>query len=193
LLGKILRIDPTAAAGRPYTIPPGNLQPPQFLPEIWAYGLRNPWRISFTPQGELIAGDVGQGSYEEVDLVRAGDNLGWNVREAGHCFQANPRCPGEGMIDPIFEYERALGTSITGGYVYRGRAVPKLKDKYIFGDFGSGRLWALPLPEQRGGAFAVAEELGQWNIQFSTFGQDAEGELYVADFYGGKIYRIAPL
>jgi glucose/arabinose dehydrogenase len=192
LLGKILRIDPSPDAGAPYTIPAGNLQPPQFKPEVWAYGLRNPWRFSFAPNGELIAGDVGQNRYEEIDWIRPGDNLGWNVREAGHCFAPEQGCRSEGLVDPIFEYGRELGTSVTGGFVYRGRALPDLQGKYVFADFGSGRLWALPLPEQRGGAYSVAEELGQWNIRPSTFGQDADGELYIADYEGGKIYRLAP-
>jgi glucose/arabinose dehydrogenase len=192
LLGKILRIDPTASERAPYTIPAGNLQPPHFRPEIWAYGLRNPWRFSFTPKGELIAADVGQNRFEEIDWIRPGDNLGWNVREAGHCFAPEQGCRSEGLVDPIFEYGRELGTSVTGGFVYRGRALPDLQGKYVFADFGSGRLWALPLPEQRGGAYSVAEELGQWNIRPSTFGQDADGELYIADYEGGKIYRLAP-
>jgi glucose/arabinose dehydrogenase len=192
LLGKILRIDPTPGADTPYTIPAGNLQPPHFRPEIWAYGVRNPWRFSFTPRGDLIAGDVGQNRFEEVDWIRAGDNLGWNVREAGHCFAPEQDCRSEGFVDPIFEYGRELGTSITGGYVYRGRALPDLQGKYIFADFGSGRLWALLLPEERGGAYAIAEPLGQWKMQPSTFGQDQDGELYIADYDSGKIYRLAP-
>ncbi|HEX2879466.1 MAG TPA: PQQ-dependent sugar dehydrogenase, partial [Polyangiaceae bacterium] len=146
LLGKILRIDPTPGAEAPYTIPAGNLRPPQFKPEIWAYGLRNPWRFSFAPNGELIAGDVGQNRYEEIDWIRPGDNLGWNVREAGHCFAPEQGCRSEGLVDPIFEYRRELGVSVTGGFVYRGRALPDLQGKYIFADFESGRLWALPLP-----------------------------------------------
>lgn len=192
LLGKILRIDPRPSANEPYTIPKGNLQSPQFLPEIWAYGVRNPWRFSFTARGDLIAGDVGQNRYEEVDLVRGGDNLGWKIREAGHCFAPQEGCRSEGLVDPIFEYGRELGTSITGGYVYRGSALPELRDKYIFADFSSGHLWALPLPEERGGAYPIAESLGQWQIQPSTFAQDSDGELYIADYEGGKIYRLAP-
>lgn len=191
LLGKILRIDPTPAGGRPYGIPEGNLQSPQFLPEIWAYGLRNPWRVSFAPTGDLIVADVGQGTFEEIDLVRAKDNLGWNVREGGHCFPVDRACRSEGLVDPIFEYGRELGNSVTGGYVYGGSALPELRGKYLFADFGSGRLWALTLPEERGGAYATAEPLGQWEMQFSTFGRDADGELYVADFYRGNIYRLA--
>jgi glucose/arabinose dehydrogenase len=192
LLGKILRIDPTPSAGRPYGIPPGNLPSPQFRPEIWAYGLRNPWRVSFAPSGDLIVADVGQGAFEEIDLVRAKDNLGWNVREGGHCFPIERGCRSEGFVDPIFEYGRELGNSVTGGYVYAGNALPELRGKYVFADFGSGRLWALTLPEERGGAYATTQPLGQWEMQFSTFGRDAEGELYIADFYRGNIYRLAP-
>jgi len=189
LLGKILRLDPAQQS----TIPVDNpfLKKPKFRPEIWAYGLRNPWRFSFTERGEVITGDVGQDLYEEINLIRAGDNLGWNVREAGHCFAPSEGCSSEGFVDPIFEYGRSLGISVTGGYVYRGIAVPGLAGKYVFGDFGSGRLWALPVPTERGGAFQIAEPLGQYDMQYSTFGQDADGELYVTDFYRGKIYKIS--
>lgn len=194
-LGKILRIDPSPDGKQPYTVPADNpfVGNNKFLPEIWAYGLRNPWRFSFSDRGDLLAADVGQDQFEEVDQIRAGDNLGWNVREAGHCFKPPQGCGSSGFVEPIFEYGRALGNSITGGFVYRGTLLPKLRGKYIFGDFGSGRLWALPLPAERGGAYAVAERLGQWDMQFSTFGQSPDGELYVTDFYRGKIYQLRPL
>src|SRR6185503_832408 len=149
LLGKMLRIDANAQPG--YAIPPDNpfLHQPGARPEIWAYGLRNPWRFSFDPRGRLIAGDVGQDRFEEVDIVTRGDNYGWNVREATHCFSPADGCASAGMVDPIFEYGRDAGNSITGGQVYLGQRIPGLRDKYVFGDYGSGRLWSLELPEQR--------------------------------------------
>jgi glucose/arabinose dehydrogenase len=195
LLGKMLRLDPKPSADLPYSIPNDNpfLKQPKFRPEIWAYGLRNPWRFSFTGEGRIITGDVGQDRFEEVDLIRGGDNLGWNVREAGHCLSSDDSCSSNGFVDPIFEYDRSLGSCVTGGTIYRGTEVPSLKDKYIFGDCASGRLWALPVPKESGGSYQVAELLGRWSqLSFVTFARDAQGEVYVADFTGGTIYKIQP-
>lgn len=191
LLGKMLRID---VDGKPsYGIPADNpfVSTPNARPEIWAYGLRNPWRFSFDPKGRLIAADVGQDLYEEVDIVSSGANLGWKVREAAHCFAPADGCATEGLVDPIFEYGRDAGQSITGGYVYLGRRLPDLHGKYIFGDFVTGRAWALSLPDspaQRG----EAEQLGVFQHAFSSFGRGPDGEVYALDFARGLILRLAP-
>ncbi|MBX3186335.1 MAG: PQQ-dependent sugar dehydrogenase [Labilithrix sp.] len=188
LLGKILRIDPNG--GDPYAIPPSNpFAAGGGRPEIYAYGLRNPWKFAFdTVTGELWAGDVGQGKYEEIDRIVLGGNYGWNVREGKHCFNATT-CPTEGFIDPVVEYGRADGVSVTGGYVYRGSKLPALYGKYVYGDFGSGRIWAVDQTPE--GAF-VALLLAQTNFKISTFAQDADGEIYVADYATGKINQLLP-
>jgi glucose/arabinose dehydrogenase len=137
LLGAMLRLN-VDAAELPYAIPPDNpfIDTAGARAEIWAYGLRNPWRFSFDAQGRLIAGDVGQNAYEEIDIITRGANLGWNIREARHCFQAGHvapegSCTTRGLWDPIFEYGRELGSSVTGGDTYRGRRVPALKDRFV--------------------------------------------------------------
>jgi uncharacterized protein (TIGR03437 family) len=135
----------------------------------------------------LFAGDVGQGSFEEIDLIEKGGNYGWNTMEGAHCFFPQTSCNTSGLIFPITEYERDLGNSVTGGYVYRGSSVPSLAGKYVFGDFGSGRLWALT--EHSGGQWR-REELLQTGLNISSFGEDEAGELYLAD-YSGTIRRIA--
>jgi uncharacterized protein (TIGR03437 family) len=187
LLGKILRID--IDSGVPYGIPPDN--PFVGLPgrdEIFAYGLRNPWRFSFDRQsGRLFVGDVGQGSFEEIDLVEKGRNYGWNTMEGAHCFSPQTNCNTASLALPISEYGRNLGNSVTGGYVYRGINVPSLAGKYLFGDFGSGRLWALT--EHSGGQWR-REELLQTGLNISSFGEDEAGEQYLVD-YGGTVRRIA--
>jgi glucose/arabinose dehydrogenase len=189
LLGKMLRVDvDTPERGLGYGIPQDNpyaLGSKTVLPEIWARGLRNPWRFSFAPDGRLIVADVGQDKWEEVDIVTRGANLGWNVREGLHCFEPAEACPSEGLTDPIFEYGRDLGNSITGGYVVLGDRAPSLRGQYVFGDFVSGRVWALKLPEP--GVPAQGRLLGQWPMLVSTFGRDAAGNLYAADFGKGTL------
>lgn len=176
LLGSMLRLDVDGA------LPP--------VPETFAIGLRNPWRYSFTPDGRLVVADVGQNTWEEVSLVPEGANLGWNLREGRHCFPPDVTgCPTEGLVDPVFEYGRDAGFSVTGGYVVTGSGVPALTGKYLVGDFGTGRMWALELPAEPGGD-ARAWGLGRWPIQISTFGRDPAGEVYVADFGRGTVYRI---
>lgn len=201
-LGKMLRVDvdrPTATS--PFTVPADNpfLGRADRLPEIWAMGLRNPWRYSFAPDGRLIVADVGQDTWEEVNLVASGQNLGWNRREGTHCFKPPKDCPSPeagGLTDPIYTYAHGPeGVSITGGYVYTGARISGLNGKYVFGDFGSGRIWALELPPvgaARSGPAPVTA-LGRFDIQISTFGRDAEGELYVADFASGRIFALSPL
>lgn len=210
LLGSMLRIDvEPAEGGGAYGVPADNPFVGQLgvRPEIWAYGLRNPWRFSFAPDGRLVAADVGQNRFEEITFVGAGQNLGWNIREADTCFGDRPagqgtpadaECrdatPAAGLVDPIYAYPRADGVSVTGGHVYGGTEVPNLRGKYVFGDFGSGRIWALDLPPA-GAAPPPANAtrawaLGRFSMQISTFGVGHDGALFVGDFGGGVIYRV---
>lgn len=193
LLGKILRIDVDrpGEGGRAYAIPADNpfVGRAGFRPEIWALGVRNPWRHSFDPKGRLIVADVGQDQWEEVSFAPRGGNLGWNVREGRHCHSPAKNCPNEGFVEPIWEYSHEYGQSITGGYVYAGSRLPALRGKYLVGDFTQGRLWALTLPEGDSRE-ATSVELGQFEILLSTFGQDADGEIYVGDFGKGVISRL---
>lgn len=193
LLGAMLRIDIDGAdPGKAYAVPKDNpfVGRAGAAPEIWAYGLRNPWRYSFDPRGRLIAADVGQNRFEEVSIVPRGGNLGWNVREGAHCYAPSEGCQTEGMVEPIFEYERSLGISITGGFVYTGKTLPGLAEKYVFADFASGRVWALELPDEPRPVPAIL--LGRFPHAISTFARDAAGELYAADFAAGTILRFVP-
>jgi glucose/arabinose dehydrogenase len=192
LLGKMLRINVNVAPG--YGIPADNpfVKTPSAKPEIWAYGLRNPWRFSWDAKGRLIAADVGQDSFEEVDIVPAGANMGWKVREATHCFDPKEGCATEGMVEPIFEYGREAGQSITGGYVYLGERMPWLKDRYVVADFVTGRVWAITLPDEAGKK-AEAEELGVFPHAFSAFARSPNGELYALDFARGLILQVLPV
>jgi uncharacterized repeat protein (TIGR03806 family) len=185
LLGKILRIDPK---GEPYAIPPSNpFASGGGRPEIFAYGLRNPWKFSFDLlTGEIWAGDVGQGRYEEVDRIVLGGNYGWNTREGFHCYAA-ATCASEGLLDPVVEYDHSEGVSITGGYVYRGANIPALYGKYVYGDFGSGKIWAVD--KRADGSFS-ALVLAETNLKISTFAQDEAGEIYVADYATGKVQAL---
>lgn len=194
-LGKILRIDVEHADdAHPYAAPPdGPLVGREGArPEIWAWGLRNPWRFSFDPAGRLVVADVGQDLWEEVDLVTRGGNYGWNVREGRHCYQREA-CDAAGLVDPVWEYGHDVGSSITGGYAYLGSRAPSLRGRWLVGDFGSGRLWSLALPEKAdaGGAEAVAASLGRADINPSTFGRAPDGEVYVADFGSGTLFGLA--
>jgi glucose/arabinose dehydrogenase len=191
LLGKMLRIDVTRQdAGREYAVPKDNpfVGAKGARSEIWAYGLRNPWRYSFDPRGRLIVGDVGQNAWEEISLVERGKNLGWKPREGAHCFSPKEGCRAEGLVDPLFDYDRSLGLSVTGGFVYTGKRIPKLGGRYVFGDFASGRLWALELPDSVRRANATF--LGRFSYAFSTFARDSDGELYAADFGPGTLHRL---
>ena len=229
LLGKILRID--VDKGAPYSVPQDNpFVGKKARGEIWAYGLRNPWRISFDRAGnrELFAADVGQDGFEEVDIIKKGGNYGWRIKEGFHCFNPAdsrkplPDCPDKGangdpLIDPILEYKNlkahprdpdAQGTSITGGYVYRGKSLSGWVGKYIFADWS--RLWIKP----EGVLFAATKSAdGKWtwekiipathssglSLYITGFGEDAEGELYVLTNNGnsvsgntGKVFKIVP-
>jgi glucose/arabinose dehydrogenase len=200
LLGKLLRINVDGTTGAtPYAIPAGNPYAGGAVcnndtgafghncPEIYAYGLRNPWRWSFdTGSGQLWLADVGQGQREEVNLVVAGGNYGWRCREGSLFFSGDCGPNAGSAIAPVAEYARAQGASITGGYVYRGSAIPQLANRYVFGDFVSGRIWHIA----RDTAPTLAVTTGfDSNLNISTFAQGANGEIYVVD-YGGTLYRL---
>ena len=191
LLGSILRIDiDNPEDGNNYGIPPdnpfvGNTQ--GFREEIYAYGLRNPWRFSFdAANGELWAGDVGQNSYEEIDIIESGGNYGWNIMEGSHCYEPSSGCNQSGLELPIWEYDHDLGNSVTGGFVYRGPTLENLTGWYIYGDFGSGRIWAL---DNSNSGDPQNTELLNTDINISSFGVDADNELYICAF-GGSIYQL---
>ncbi|PYE51828.1 glucose/arabinose dehydrogenase [Deinococcus yavapaiensis KR-236] len=192
LLGKLLRLD---VSGDRVAIPKDNpfVSRANAKPEIWAYGLRNPWRFSFDRQtGDLFIADVGQNRLEEINFQprssKGGENYGWRLKEASDCFQPRANCNRASLTDPILEYDHAQGVSVTGGYVYRGKNVPSLAGRYVYGDFGSGVIWA-----------ATRGENGKWtsrrlldtDYSISAFGQDEDGELYVADYGSGNLYRFA--
>ena len=190
LLGKLLRID--VDRGTPYAIPPDNPYRGRrdARPEIWASGLRNPWRFSFDHTNHLLViGDVGQNEYEEIDLVRsdrAGLNYGWNVREGLHAFGL-PRSSPANLVEPILEYPHQEGCSVTGGYVYRGRAIAGLAGTYFFSDYCHGWLRSFRVREGR------AVELKQWSVsplgQVSSFGEDGAGEILVCTS-DGRLGRL---
>jgi len=193
-LGKMLRIDvDRPPAGQAYGVPADNpfAGKAGWLPEIYALGLRNPWRYMFDPKGRLVVADVGQNLWEEVTIVERGSNHGWNVREARHCFKPKEGCATAGLVDPVYEYDHEEGQSITGGYVYEGKSAPALAGKYLFADFTSGRAWALDLPERADGTAGVWA-LGRWSMLPVTFGKAADGEVYLVDFGEGVIYRFVP-
>ena len=190
LLGKILRIDVDSA--NPYGIPSGNpfRDVAGARPEIWALGLRNPWRFSFDrTTGDLFIADVGQNALEEVNVQprssRGGENYGWNVMEGNGCFRPATGCNRTGLVLPIAEYNHDLGCSITGGFRYRGQDVGAFADAYFFADYCSGRIWGLA---QAGGRWSMAELLDT-QFSISSFGEDERGELYLLDA-GGGLYRI---
>lgn len=193
LLGKILRIDVETPAATPYLIPASNpFRGPNdgYRDEIWALGLRNPWRFSFDrATGDLYMGDVGQGAYEEVNVQlatsRGGENYGWNILEGNERFN-NSTGDTTGLVLPVAGYDRSQGASITGGFVYRGAAEQRLQGVYLYGDFVNGRLWGL----RRDGTGWENQLLLDSPYGISTFGQDNQGNLYVADYFGAAIYRV---
>jgi uncharacterized repeat protein (TIGR01451 family) len=191
LLGKMLRID-VESNRKPYAIPPNNpfLAVHAARGEIWALGLRNPWRFSFDRQtGDLYIGDVGQNAYEEINFQRrssaGGENYGWRVAEGNHCYNANT-CDLTQFTPPVLEYPHAQGCSVTGGIVYRGQQFPRLHGTYLYGDFCSGRIWGVPTPPQA----QNNTQLFKSSYVLSTFGEDEAGEVYLADYAGGTIYHL---
>lgn len=193
LLGKMLRLDVDhATEGRAYAIPADNphVGAKDARPEIWAHGLRNPWRFSFDGRGRLVVADVGQDKWEEVDIVSRGANLGWREREGRHCY-ASPACRREGLVEPVWEYGHDVGASVTGGYEYAGTRAPSLRGKWVCGDFVSRRLWALALPADAAiEAQAQATFVGQSELMVSTFGRAPDGEVYAIDFMSGNLYGL---
>lgn len=200
LLGSILRIDvDNPSKGKGYGIPKDNpfvegnvFIPREARPEIWAYGLRNVWRMSFDREtGRLWAADVGQNLWEEINVIEKGGNYGWNVREALRPF--NSKTPKErpvfdspspnGMIDPVFAYHHDVGKSITGGHVYRGKSLPALVGKYVYADYVTGLIWALEYDEATGRATANNTVEGP-KLPVMSFGEDADGELYFTTTFG---------
>ncbi len=195
LLGKMLRIDVESGInsnGKPYKIPNTNpfIATADFLPEIWALGLRNPWRFSFDREtGDLFIADVGQNQFEEVNVQFAnsqgGENYGWNTLEGFHCFNSTT-CNQNGLTSPIIEYDHSQGdVSITGGMVYRGKEFPKMQGVYFFADFASGRIAGLRrINNQWKSSF-----LANTKFNISSFGEDGNGQMYLLDI-SGSIYRI---
>jgi uncharacterized repeat protein (TIGR01451 family) len=191
LLGKILRID-VESGTTPYAIPATNpfASSAANRREIWAFGLRNPWKFSFDRQtGDLYIGDVGQTAYEEIDFQSAsspgGENYGWKIMEGTHCYNSNS-CNQSGLTLPVAEYNHGEGCSVTGGIVYRGQRFPRLNGTYLYGDYCTGRIWGLTLLLK-----------SQQNVQLfdasypiSTFGEDEAGEIYLTDYEAGAIYQI---
>ncbi|NRA68325.1 MAG: PQQ-dependent sugar dehydrogenase [Pseudobacteriovorax sp.] len=188
LLGSVLRIDVSGPANADYKIPSDNpfVNRSGARGEIWAFGIRNPWRFSFDPQtGELWLADVGQDALEEINIIEKGGNYGWPVFEASRRRRGS-LASGTVHAPPVFEYPHSQGQSITGGYVYRGREVPELFGSYIYGDFVSGRIWALTKTAN-----------GSYQNQFlfqgsalSSFGRDQDGELYIVSYQPGSIRKI---
>jgi glucose/arabinose dehydrogenase len=196
LLGKLLRIDVDSA--EPYAIPPDNpfVGVPAARPEIWAYGLRNPWRFSFDRvTGDLFIADVGQSAREEIDFeprgAGGGLDYGWDVEEGSLCYDPDPGeppCGDPGLVRPVLEYDHSLGCSVTGGFRYWGSAYPHLRGWYLYGDYCSGRIWGAT---NTSGSW-IAHELLLSGLSIASFGEDANGELYVVDrdATSGTIYRI---
>lgn len=207
LLGKMLRIDVNSAE-LPYGIPPNNPfvgnalcnvngSGSQECPEIYALGLRNPWRWSFDRQtGMQWVADVGQGSWEEIDILTRGGNYGWDHREGAHCFEPPSNCQTTDLIDPVAEYSHAFGAAITGGYVYRGTQTTEIFGRYVFADFESGMIASLA--PAAGGSYTITRhvEPGQAPpgapglLNISAFGESTTGELYAVDFVRGQLFRL---
>ena len=196
VLGKLLRID-VESGEVPYGIPPTNpfLGMAGYRPEIWALGLRNPWRFSFDRgTGDLYIGDVGQGTFEEIDFQPAGDpggrNYGWNLMEGDSCYPPGTvGCNRTGLALPVYVYAHSPECSVTGGHVYRGSAFPSLQGVYLFGDLCSGRIWGI---RKNGGAWDNAL-LAATTLTITTFGEDESGNVYVVNYANGDLLRIVSL
>jgi glucose/arabinose dehydrogenase len=194
LLAKILRIDVGGTSGNlAYRVPADNpfVGRQDARAEVWAYGLRNPWRFSFDTQtGELWVGDVGQSTREEIDVVTKGGNYGWNVMEGEDCRGGGANCNRDGKILPVIDYPTGADCSVSGGFVYRGTAVPSLAGAYVYGDYCSGKVWALRYDGTR---MTEQRQIADSSMRISSFARDNTGELYVLayDDSGGGIFRIA--
>ncbi len=187
LLGKMLRLD--VDHGDPYGIPKDNpfVNRSGARPEIFAYGLRNPWRFSFDRKtGQLWCGDVGQNIWEEVDIIESGKNYGWSAREGTHDFK--PERAAGPLTEPIKDYSHKVGQCVVGGYVYRGKQMPELEGVYIYADYQNGKIFAL---KWDGHALTLDTMLMQAPFNISSFGEDKDGELYVCDQRNGRILRVA--
>ena len=191
LLGSMLRLD--VDGGTPYAAVPGNYDGTSGASEVWASGLRNPWRFSFDRlTGDLYIGDVGQNTWEEIDVVGSDvvrPNFGWNTMEGFHCFSPSSGCNMTGLTLPVVEYDHGVGNSITGGYVYRGTAIDGLQGTYFYGDFGSGVIRSF---RSAGGK---ATDQRDWTstlgpvVALASFGEDADGELYLVSL-AGTVYKL---
>jgi glucose/arabinose dehydrogenase len=184
-LGKMLRLDLRGSPELP--LPPARI-------EIWGLGLRNPWRFSFDrATGELWIGDVGQNAWEEVDVVDsvrpAPVHFGWKTMEGFHCYDPRRGCDSAGLELPVHEYGHDRGCSVTGGHVYRGRALPALVGRYLFSDYCTGLLWAL---ERDASGKPTVRTLLRSGVRVSSFGEDAEGEIYLCDHGEGRILKLVP-
>ena len=198
LLGKMLRID--VDGGEPYAIPASNpfVGDANFAPEIWAYGLRNPWRFSFDREtGDLYIGDVGQDSREEIDFQAfespGGENYGWNIAEGFACRGGEGTCgTDEGFTPPIHDYAQFLARSVTGGYVYRGSAMPDEVGNYFFSDYVSGRVWSFR--RDGTGISDLQDRTSDFGgVQaIASFGEDANGELYAISISSGEVFQLVP-
>jgi glucose/arabinose dehydrogenase len=209
LLGALLRIDAEPRkTGRPYAIPPDNpfVGRAGFRPEVWAYGLRNPWRFSFDPlNGRLFLGDVGQDRREEIDLIVRGGNYGWNIMEGEICNPAvDAHCNPSGFELPIITYPNRGGSAVTGGFVYRGQAFPGLCGTYLYADYVTGRVWGLRYDGRHVTAHrelrpseSFLEKMKRRfkdaaDLHISSFGLDEAGEIYAVDHISGRIFKVGP-
>ena len=190
LLGSILRIDVSEIGpSQGYRIPPDNpfAGATKARGEIWAYGLRNPWRFTFDREhGDLWTGDVGQNSFEEVDLIQRGGNYGWNTLEGNHCFSPRSGCDPTGTLPPVIEYSANKGCSVIGGYVYRGTDVPSLTGTYLYGDYCSGEIRGFRFEGGEADDDALLIDSG---LDITSFSEDQDGEIYVLT-QRGRIYRV---
>jgi glucose/arabinose dehydrogenase len=196
MLGKILRIDiDHKESGKNYAVPKDNpfVGKDGVRPEIWAYGFRNVWRMAFDSKtGQLWAADVGQNLFEEIDIVVKGGNYGWSLREGLHPYGAKGVGPKDDLIEPIWEYHHDIGKSVTGGLVYRGTRLPELDGHYLYGDYVTGKIWALKYDEAKKRVVAN-RPIPDQSIQILSFGADNQGDAYFLTFTptGKGIYRFA--
>jgi putative heme-binding domain-containing protein len=191
LLSSILRIDVDRGEnGRPYRIPPDNplLGTPGARPEVWCYGLRNPWRMSFDAEtGDLWVGDVGWELWEMIYRAQPGGNYGWSYIEGKQLVKPEGRRGPTPIVPPTMLHPHSEAASITGGYVYHGKRLPQLRGAYIYGDFETGKIWAL---RHRGGVVTSVQELADTTLRIAAFGVDARGELFLIDHYAGTLYQL---